>query len=247
MFLAFHGHIVADNNSCPFLVITGCVLVLLKLKSVWNYVSIREVHDDVFKVVRFAVDHSFDKDREGADQVLRFWRTFVEPFFGLPLRSQEEVRIPLNMLFLVPPQTALLLILSTHALLLALAAETVRSQPGLWTDLSNTAFLSFLKLLCCFGQVDALRSVPGDASKPAAEAAAAETATAPGSDAGVSEMEEDDVTTAGEDEDGAPSGETSAEKTEGANVESKKEVRIREIQAVTRSEGLLGNAGLLSC
>ena len=45
----------------------------------------REVHNDVYKVIKHWVGTT-----ESAEKLLDIWTTFVETFFGLPLRPKEE-------------------------------------------------------------------------------------------------------------------------------------------------------------
>jgi len=50
--------------------------------------SDKTVHDDVYHVIRHAARETLSVD--GCRKVLTMWRTFVEPFYGLPYRSEEE-------------------------------------------------------------------------------------------------------------------------------------------------------------
>ena len=45
----------------------------------------REVHNDVYKVIKHWVGTT-----DSAEKLLDIWTSFVETFFGLPLRPKEE-------------------------------------------------------------------------------------------------------------------------------------------------------------
>jgi hypothetical protein len=54
------------------------------------------VHDDVFKVMKYSIEEMCQGDM--VSKLLAFWVQFVEPFFGLPLRPSEEIKVLLAIL-----------------------------------------------------------------------------------------------------------------------------------------------------
>lgn len=51
----------------------------------------RAVHDDVFKVMKYSFEEVVQG--EGLVKLLEFWTQFVEPFFGLPPRPVEQLKV----------------------------------------------------------------------------------------------------------------------------------------------------------
>eukprot|EP00884_Botryococcus_braunii_P021578 jgi/Botrbrau1/8103/Bobra.0230s0026.1 len=51
----------------------------------------KAVHDDVFKVMKYSIEEMCQGDIVA--KLVGFWVQFVEPFFGLPARSSEEVKV----------------------------------------------------------------------------------------------------------------------------------------------------------
>ncbi len=51
----------------------------------------RSIHNDVFKVIKWGVEEICNA--EVCSKMLEFWVTFVEPFFGLPPRSADELKV----------------------------------------------------------------------------------------------------------------------------------------------------------
>lgn len=57
----------------------------------WWGVWCRAVHDDVFKVMKYSFEEVVQG--EGLVKLLEFWTQFVEPFFGLPPRPLEQLKV----------------------------------------------------------------------------------------------------------------------------------------------------------
>mmetsp|Transcript_24143 Transcript_24143/g.29248 ORF Transcript_24143/g.29248 Transcript_24143/m.29248 type:complete len:1244 (-) Transcript_24143:506-4237(-) len=51
--------------------------------------QVAQAHNDVYEIVKYSIRECFCHTPDQGEKLLEFWRTFVEPFFGLPARPEE--------------------------------------------------------------------------------------------------------------------------------------------------------------